>query len=66
MSEIEVIFKIAGIGLLTAIITQILTQTGKDEIGTMATLAGLIIVLVMVLGLLTNLFNNIKSMFNFF
>ncbi len=66
MSEIEVIFKIAGIGLLTAIITQILKQTGKDEIGTMATLAGLIIVLVMVLGLLTNLFNNIKSMFNFF
>ena len=66
MSEIEIIFKIAGIGLLTAIITQILKQTGKDEIGTMATLAGLIIVLVMVLGLLTNLFNNIKSMFNFF
>lgn len=66
MSEIQVIFKIAGIGLLTAIITQILKQTGKDEIGTMATLAGLIIVLVMVLGLLTNLFNNIKSMFNFF
>ncbi len=66
MGEIEIIFKIAGIGLLTAIITQILKQTGKDEIGTMATLAGLIIVLVMVLSLLTNLFNNIKSMFNFF
>lgn len=66
MGEIEVIFKIAGIGLLTAIITQILKQTGKDEIGTMATLAGLIIVLVMVLGLLTSLFNDIKSMFNFF
>lgn len=66
MGEVEIIFKIAGIGLLTAIITQILKQTGKDEIGTMATLAGLVIVLVMVLSLLASLFNNIKTMFNFF
>lgn len=66
MGGIEIIFKIAGIGLLTAIIAQILKQTGKDEIGTMATLAGLIIVLVMVLGLITDLFESIKSMFNFF
>ena len=63
---IEIIFKIAAIGLLTAIITQILKQTGKDEIGTMATLAGLIIVLVMVLGLIGDLFETIKTMFNFF
>lgn len=66
MGGIEIIFKIAGIGLLTAIIAQILKQTGKDEIGTMATLAGLIIVLVMVLGLITDLFESIKTMFNFF
>ncbi len=66
MGSIEIIFKIAGIGLLTAIISQILKQTGKDEMGTMATLAGLIIVLVMVLGLITDLFQTIKSMFNFF
>ena len=66
MEGLEIIFKIAGIGLLTAIIAQILKQTGKDEIGTMATLAGLIIVLVMVLGLITDLFQSIKTMFNFF
>ncbi len=63
---IEIIFKIAGIGLITAIITQILKQTGKDEIGTMATLAGLVIVLIMVLGLIGDLFSTIKDMFNFF
>ena len=66
MEGLEIIFKIAGIGLLTAIIAQILKQTGKDEIGTMATLTGLIIVLVMVLGLITDLFQSIKTMFNFF
>lgn len=66
MEGLQIIFKIAGIGLLTAIITQILKQTGKDEIGTMATLAGLIIVLVMVLGLISDLFKTISTMFNFF
>lgn len=66
MDSLQIIFKIAGIGLLTAIITQILKQTGKDEIGTMATLAGLIIVLVMVLGLISDLFKTISTMFNFF
>lgn len=66
MEGLQIIFKIAGIGLLTAIITQILKQTGKDEIGTMATLAGLIIVLVMVLTQITDLFKTISTMFDFF
>lgn len=62
---VEVIFKIAAIGLLTAIVGQILKQTGKDEISTLATLAGLIIVLVMVLNLVGDLFNTLKTIFNF-
>ena len=66
MESLQIIFKIAGIGLLTAIITQILKQTGKDEIGTMATLAGLIVVLIMVMGLITDLFKTITTMFDFF
>lgn len=66
MDSLQIIFKIAGIGLLTAIITQILKQTGKDEIGTMATLAGLIVVLIMVLGLITDLFKTLTTMFDFF
>ncbi len=63
--NVEIIFKIAGIGLLTAIIGQILKQTGKDEISTLATLAGLIIVLVMVLNLVGDLFTTLKTIFNF-
>lgn len=63
--EVEIIFKIAAIGILTAIIGQILKQTGKDEIATIATLAGLIIVLIMVLNLVGDLFNSLRNIFNF-
>ena len=62
---VEIIFKIAAIGLLTVVVTQILKQTGKEEIGTFATLAGLIIVIVMVLSLIGDLFGTIKTMFDF-
>ena len=62
---VEVIFFFFSIGLLTAIVGQILKQTGKDEISTLATLAGLIIVLIMVLNLVGDLFNTLKTIFNF-
>ena len=45
---IEIIFKITAVGLLTAILGQILKQMGKDEISTITTLAGFIIVIIMV------------------
>ena len=63
--DVEIIFKIAAIGILPAIIGQILKQTGKDEISTLATLAGLIIVLIMVLNLIGDLFTTFKTIFNF-
>jgi len=62
---VEIIFKIAAIGLLTAIVGQILKQTGKDEIATMDTLAGLILVLLMVLNMIGDLFTTIKTLFSF-
>lgn len=62
---VEIIFKIAGIGILTAVVGQVLKQTGKDEISTLATLAGMIIVIVMVLGLVGDLFTTLKTLFNF-
>ena len=63
--DVDIIFKIAAIGILTAIIGQVLKQTGKDEISTLATLAGLIIVLIMVLNLIADLFSSLKTFFNF-
>ena len=64
--EIEIIFKIAAIGILTAVISQILQHQGKGEIATLATLAGLVITLVMVLNMVSGLFDTIKSLFNLY
>ena len=63
--DVEIIFKIAAIGILTAIVGQVLKQTGKEEISSLATLAGLIVVLLMVLNLVGDLFTTIRTMFNF-
>ena len=63
--EIEVIFKIAAIGILTAVIGQILKNSGKEDIATLATLAGVIVVLVMVLNMISKLFDTIRTIFNF-
>ncbi len=62
---VEIIIKIAAIGLLTAIIGQILKQTGRDEISTIATLAGLILVIIMVLNLIGELFTTFNNLFQF-
>lgn len=63
---IEVIFKIAAIGILTAVISQILSHQGKQEIATLSTLAGLVLVLVMVLNMVSDLFDTIKTLFNLY
>lgn len=63
--DVEIIFKIAGIGILTAVVGQVLKNSGKDDISTLATLAGVVIVLFMVIGMISDLFSTIKTMFNF-
>ena len=63
--SIDIIFKIAGIGLITAIVNQILKHLGKEEIASITTLAGLIICLLMVLDLVQNLLNTIRNLFTF-
>lgn len=57
----EVIFKLAGIGLITSIVNQILKYCGKEEIASITTLAGLIICLLMVVDLIQQLFNTVKT-----
>ncbi len=61
----EIIFKLAGIGLITAIVNQILKHFGKEEIASITTLAGLIISLLMVVNLVQDLFNTVKALFVF-
>ena len=59
----EIIFKLAGIGLITSIVNQILKHCGKEEISSITTLAALIISLLMVINLVEELFNTVKNLF---
>lgn len=60
---IDIIFKIAGIGIITAVINNILEKSDKKEIATLVTLTGLVLVLMMVIDLLGNLFDTLKQIF---
>lgn len=61
--DVGLIFKIATVGILIAIIDKILKNLGRDEQATLVTLSGLVIVLMMVLGLISKLFDSIRTMF---
>jgi len=64
--DIDLIFRIAAIGILIAVLNQLLTRAGREEIATLATIAGLIIVLLMVVDLVSNLFESVKRIFNLY
>ena len=63
--EIDLIFKIAAIGIIVSILNQVLSRSGRDEQATMTTLAGLVVVLVMVAQEISELFILIKQLFGF-
>ena len=62
--EVNLLFKIAAIGILVAVLHQVLSKAGRDEQAMMATLAGLIIVLMMVVKEISNLFSTVRTLFN--
>ena len=64
--NIDIILKIAGIGLLTFIVGLVLKKSDRDEIATFATLAGLIIVAVLVIDMLGGLFDSLKSILSLY
>ncbi len=61
--DVSIIIKIAAIGILIAIITQILKKSDRDDIATLVSIAGLIIVLTLIINMVSELFENIKSIF---
>ncbi len=63
---LEIVFRIAGIGLLVAAACQLLKQSGRDDIAVLTALAGLAIALMMVMGLIGNLFENIRNVFDLY
>lgn len=63
--EVDLIFKIAAIGILVAVLNQVLIKSGRDEQAMLTSLVGLIIVLMMVIGEIKVLFDTVKTTFGF-
>ena len=61
--QVDLIFKIAAIGILVAVLNQLLVRSGREEQAMMTTLAGLVVVLMMMLEQISNLYNTVKSLF---
>ena len=61
--DVDLIFKIAAIGILVSVLNQVLSRSGRDEQATMTTLAGLVVVLMMVVQQISGLFVLVKNLF---
>ena len=62
---IDLIFKIAAVGIIVSILNQVLARSGREEQATMTTLAGLIVVLMLVAQKIADLFDLVKRLFDF-
>ncbi len=63
--QVDLIFKIAAIGILVAVLNQLLSRSGREEQALMTTLAGLIVVLMIIIQEISRLFDMVKSLFGF-
>lgn len=61
--EVDLIFQIAGIGIIVAVMNVLLSRSGRDEQALMITIAGLVIVLAMVVNKIAQLFETVKTVF---
>lgn len=60
------IFKIAGIGIVVAVLNQVLKKTERDEMATMVTLTGIVVVLMMVITMIGQLFDAVRTIFQLY
>lgn len=63
--DVQLIFKIAAVGIIVTILNQVLVRSGREEQATMTTLAGLVVVLMIVAQKIAQLFDLVKSLFRF-
>lgn len=66
MIQIDLLFKLAGLGVVVAILSQVLTRAGREELGTLVTVVGLVIALFLVADLIADLFTSLKSLFSLY
>lgn len=64
--DVSILFKIGAIGLLTTVICQLFQHQGRNDLSTLTGLAGLVIVLFIVLSMVSNLFETIRTLFEFY
>ena len=62
--DVDLIFKIAAVGILVAVLNQVLSRSGREEQAMMTTLAGLVVVLMMVVREIADLFDLVKTLFH--
>ena len=62
--DINLLFKIAGIGILVAVLHQVLSKAGRDDQAMMVSLAGMVIVLTIVINEISDLFTTVRTFFN--
>ena len=62
--DVSLIFKIAAIGIVVSVLNQVLARSGREEQATMTTLAGLVVVLMMVVRQIAELFELVQTLFN--
>lgn len=63
--DVDLIFKIAAVGILVAVLNQLLSKSGRDDQAMLVTLAGLIVALLAMIGEIKNLFDVVKDTFGF-
>jgi len=64
--QLDLLFQIAGVGVLTTVVSAVLSSSGRSELANLATVAGLAIVLLMVAGLLEDLFTSVRTIFHLY
>lgn len=61
--DIDMILKVAGVGMIVAVVCQVLSKAGRDEQSTMVSLAGIVIILIFLVEQIGSLIDNLKSVF---
>ncbi len=63
--DVDMIFKIAAVGIIVAVLNQLLIRSGREDQALLTTIAGLVVALMMIIGEISNLFETIKQVFGF-
>ena len=63
MLDFSILFKIGGAGILLVVLDKVLTSSGKGEIAAITNIAGIVIILLMIVSIIGDLFNTVKTMF---